>query len=87
LLGIKGREAINDDMLFQRQWGSLGISNNTDFYILPTSKTFVSIRDLAEDQIDYYPEVAAYSQNVMKQDFVPLASDSVMRLFELGGSS
>jgi len=74
-------------MLFERQWGSLGISNSTDFYIESSATTFVSIRDLAEDTIDYYPEVAAYSQKVLDKDFGTLSPDSVKRLFEKGGTS
>lgn len=81
LLGIKGREEISGDMLFDRQWGALEITNSTDYYINSMQATFVSIRDLATDTIDYYPEVAAYAAQELKTPVPPLPKESVKALF------
>lgn len=86
-LGIKGHEAITPDMLFARQWGSLDITNTHKFYINDQLATFSSIKYLAEDEIDYYPEVAAYSQEVLKQHFASMSADAVMQLFAEKGTS
>lgn len=43
-LGIKGHEAVTPDMLFARQWGSLGITNSTNFYINDQLNTYNSIK-------------------------------------------
>lgn len=81
LLGIKGREPLDPSMLFFRQWGSLGISSNPDYYINPLQTGFSTIKELAEDTIDYYPEVAAYSQFVLGKPFEPLETATVKALF------